>query len=160
MVKQKELAPVKKCIKSNQLVDEFTEVRESKIAGLGLFAKKLIPKGTYWFDHNHDDVLMISKKQYMTLIQSHDSPLSNGFIQAIKTYTYYEKIYDALVFCVDNARFVNHSTNPNSGADEFDSPLKSIALRDIQEGEEITENYLSYDLCPWAASCEDFLKYK
>jgi SET domain-containing protein len=160
MVETVEVALPTGCIKSNPLLDELTEVRESKIAGLGLFAKKFIPKGTCWFERHPDEVLMITKFQYHALLQSQESPLSKGFIQAIKTYTYYEKKYDALIFCVDNARFVNHSLNPNSGADSTLSSLKSVALRDIYPGEEITENYLSYDLCPWAESCDDFLKYQ
>ena len=29
-------------------IEEYAEVKKSKIHGLGLFAKKLIPKGTIW----------------------------------------------------------------------------------------------------------------
>ena len=159
MAKKKENLTNSSCTAANQLVNEWTEVRPSKIAGLGLFAKKFMPKGTCWFQSKPEDQILITKQQYLTLLQSNDSPLTAGFLKAIKTYSYYEKHQDALVFCIDNARYVNHSTDPNSGGDEIDSPLKSVALRDIQEGEEITENYLTYDPCPWAASCEDFLKY-
>jgi SET domain-containing protein len=158
MVESIELAIANDCLKINPRLNELTEVRESKISGLGLFAKTFIPKGTAWFECEPHQVLMISKYQYQALCQSHDSPLSKGFIDAIKTYTYYEAKFDALIFCVDNARFVNHSFTPNSGADGPRSSLKSVALRDIYPGEEITENYLSYDQCPWADSCEDFLK--
>jgi len=40
-------------------------------------------------------------------------------------------------FC-DDARFINHSFDPNTGPSPFG---ETIALRDIRAGEEITENY-------------------
>ena len=147
-----------KGLKGKQLLDELTEVRESKIGGLGLFAKKDIPKGTCWYDYDPKDVMLISQSQYNALIQSKKSPVSEGLIQAIQTYAYYEENLDSIVFCLDNGRFVNHSYNPNSGEDELRSSLRSVALRDIHKDEEITENYLSYGLCRWAITCADFLK--
>ena len=51
----------------------------------------------------------------------------------------------------DHACFINHSDTPNTGAPECaTSPVTTVALRDIQAGEEITCNYWSYDAdTPW-----------
>ena len=45
-----------------------------------------------------------------------------------------------MIFCLDNSKFVNHSVDPNSGTDE-EHELNAITIRDIQPGEEITEDY-------------------
>lgn len=130
-------------------IDEYTEVRHSKIHGLGLFAKKLIPKGTIWWHARPQDVLIITKDQFFTLETSLKASSMNGYIDTLLTYSYYERNLDALIFCLDNSRFVNHSNNANSGASEDENGLCAMALRDIQPGEEITEDYSKYTLCRW-----------
>lgn len=130
-------------------IDEYTEVRHSKIHGLGLFAKKLIPKGTIWWHARPQDVLIIAKDQFFTLETSLKTSSMNGYIDTLLTYSYYERNLDALIFCLDNSRFVNHSNNANSGASEDENGLCAMALRDIQSGEEITEDYSKYTLCRW-----------
>lgn len=130
-------------------IDEYAEVNPSKIHGLGLFAKKLIQKGTIWWHARPQDVLIITKKQFLTLDNSHKSSLMKEYIQTLLTYSYYERNLDALIFCLDNSRFVNHSKNANSGASEDENGFCAVALRDIQLGEEITEDYSKYTLCSW-----------
>lgn len=41
----------------------------------------------------------------------------------------------------DDAKYTNHSNNPNSYVNEL---CQSIAMRDIEIGEEICENYRTY----------------
>lgn len=67
----------------------------------------------------------------------------------ILIYSYYEREFDALIFCLDNSRYVNHSINLNSGAPEDESAFCSVAQRDINVGEEITEDYSKYTICNW-----------
>lgn len=43
----------------------------------------------------------------------------------------------------DNAKFINHSETPNTGLDAYGS---TIALKEIQAGDELTENY--YETVP------------
>jgi SET domain-containing protein len=50
---------------------------------------------------------------------------------------------------MDNSRYVNHSFNANSGASEDQNGFCSVAQRDIEPGEEITENYSKYSVCTW-----------
>lgn len=130
-------------------IDEYAEVLPSKIHGLGLFAKKLIQKGTIWWHARPQDVLIITKNQFLTLDNSHKSSLINDYIQILLTYSYYERNLDALIFCLDNSRFVNHSNNANSGASEDENGFCAVTLRNIQSGEEITEDYSKYTLCIW-----------
>ena len=130
-------------------IEEYTEVRPSKIHGMGLYAKKLIPKGTKWWHARPQDVLIITKEQFLNLDNSLKSSLMDNFMKILLTYSYYERELDALIFCLDNSKFVNHSTNANSGASEDENGFCAIAQRDIQPGEEITEDYSKYTLCSW-----------
>jgi SET domain-containing protein len=130
-------------------IEEYAEVQPSNIHGLGLFAKKRIPKGTTWWHARPQDVLIITKNQFLTLEASQKTPIMNNYMQTLLTYSYYERDLDALIFCLDNSRFVNHSFNANSGASEDENGFCAVAQRDIQSGEEITENYSKYTLCSW-----------
>jgi len=130
-------------------IEEYTEVGSSKIHGLGLFAKKIIPKGTIWWHARPQDVLIITKEQFLNLEASHKSLKIKDYIDVLLTYSYYERDLDALIFCLDNSRFVNHSFNANSGASEDENGFCAVALKDIQPGEELTEDYSKYTLCSW-----------
>lgn len=139
----------------NNPINEYTEVKTSKIHGFGLFAKKLIPKGTIWWHARPKDVLIITKKQFLTLDKSQKTTPVNNFIQVLLTYSYYDEVFDVLVFCLDNSKYVNHSLNPNSGTIDEHS-INAIASRDIQPGEEITENYSRYVMCDWLRKYRKF----
>ena len=65
--------------------------------------------------------MILSKDQFLTLDSSVKSPLMENYLTILLIYSYYERDIDALVFCLDNSKFVNHSTNPNSGPPEDDS---------------------------------------
>jgi SET domain-containing protein len=130
-------------------IQEYAEVRPSQIHGLGLFAKKFIQKGTTWWHARPQDVLIITKKQFLTIESSHKSPLLNSFLRILLTYSYYEKDTDTLIYCLDNSRYVNHSFDANSGNSKEEHGFCSIADKDIQPGEEITEDYTTYKSCAW-----------
>lgn len=136
----------------------LTEVRESHIHGLGLFARVAIPKGTVWWHGRREDVLLLARQQYATLARSERSTLIEQTIETILMYSYYAGESDALILCLDNTRFVNHSLAANSGAPPSADPLCSVALRDIAAGEEIVENYLDYPRCPWADLRWEFVR--
>ena len=139
-------------------LSEFTEVQPSPISGLGLFAKVDIPAGTIWWNARHEDVLIIDKNQFEVMTCSAESPLMQNMIECILTYSYYARDIDGLVFCLDDARYCNHSSTPNSGGDDPTMPqFASMAITDISAGEEILEDYTRYDQCPWAKTCEKFL---
>jgi len=135
--------------KSKNPIDEYTEVRPSKIHGLGLFAKKLIPKGTIWWHARPQDVLIIKKEQFLTLDSSCKSSTMEKHMKSLLTYSYYERNLDSLIFCLDDSRYVNHSFDANSGASEDENGFCSVAQKDIPPGEEITEDYSRYTICKW-----------
>lgn len=130
---------------------DLTEVKQSTIHGLGLFAKQRIPKGSIWWKGiEGDNIILMNEAQYQSLHHSADNSLKASFWSAFSTYSYYSEQMDCLILCLDNARYVNHSDFPNAGQMENGDPLVSIALRDIEAGEEIFESYDEYDKCPWA----------
>ena len=114
-----------------------TELRESRIHGIGLFAAQQIKKGTpVW--------------RFSSLI---DLRLEHGIIQRlalparsqIDSYVYLDNRTHELILCGDDARFFNHSPIPNVIDDPSD-PHLCIAARDIEFGEELTQDYRSFDL--------------
>ena len=136
-------------------ITEYTEVRSSKIHGLGLFAKKLIPKGTVWWHARPQDVSIMTKQQFLNLDASQKTPLITNFLESFLTYAYYDEILDVLIFCLGDAKFVNHSRNANSGTIE-EHALNAISRRDIQPGEEITEDYTTYVISPWLEKYREY----
>jgi SET domain-containing protein len=136
-------------------IEEYAEVRSSAIHGLGLFAKKLIPKGTVWWHAREKDALVITKDQFLILDDPPKTPLITNFIESLLTYAYYDEILDALIFCLDDSKYVNHSFDPNTGTIE-EHALNAIARRDIQPGEEIVEDYTAYASCEWLQKYKEF----
>jgi len=130
-------------------IEEFTEVKPSKIHGLGLFAKKLIPKGTIWWHAREKDVLIINEEQFRIFDLSIKSAQMESFMKILLTFSYYERDSNVLIFCLDNSRYVNHSLDANSGESEDENGFCSVAHQTIQIGEELTEDYSKYTPCSW-----------
>lgn len=107
-----------------------TRINVSPIHGIGLFAAAPISKGTtIWEFTPHFDVVF-TPKQLETL-----HPCAR---ELVEKYSYFDESFNALVLCGDDARFMNHSPTPNTD----DGPsLRTVAKRDIAEGEELTCNY-------------------
>jgi SET domain-containing protein len=139
----------------NNPIEHYAEVRKSHIHGLGLFAKKLIPKGTVWWHARKQDALIISKTQFSMLDNPPKTPMITNFIESLLTYAYYDEILDALIFCLDDSKYVNHSFNPNTGTIE-EHALNAISRKDIHPGEEITEDYSAYASCEWLQKYKEF----
>lgn len=112
-----------------------TKVAPSTIEGLGLFADQFIPKGTHiWryeptFDHAFS-------QDYIDNLDE----LGRDFM---RRYAYKSPYLNKYVLCGDDARFYNHSDEPNTGEVAVDGEVetRAIALRDIQLGEELTIDY-------------------
>jgi len=137
-------------------ISKFAEVKPSAIHGFGLYAKIFIPKGTIWWHARPQDVLIISKKQFQIISTSYKNEILESSFKALLTYSYYERDLGTLIFCLDDSKFVNHSFNANSGASEDENGFCSVALRDIQPGEEITEDYSKYTFCEWLQEYRDY----
>ena len=111
-----------------------TFLDKSKISGMGSMAGEFISKGTViWkFQENFD--VKIDDLQFKQLPK-----LAKEFVLH---FGYYSKKEGGYILCMDNAKYTNHSKNPNM---KMVDEIYSIATRDIMEGEEITEDYFYFD---------------
>lgn len=118
-----------------------TKIGKSKVEGLGLFADQFIPKGTVtWkFDPRFDIYFDPSEVEKMSVLQK----------DLILHCAYLSKKSGKYVYSIDNTRFTNHSSDPAVAEDETlsedDEEICTVALRDIQIGEEITIDYRAID---------------
>jgi len=117
-----------------------TKIGPSPIHGTGLFAAEFIPKGTHtWrFDKSVDE--SFSSQEVERLPEPKRSEILGLHFAYISKHT------GRYINCGDNARYVNHSNTPNvatyfKGEGRRDEDEQAIALRDIQPGEEITNDY-------------------
>ena len=110
-----------------------TELRPSKIHGLGVFAAELIPTGTVvWrFQPNFD--FRVSEELVSAL----------PAVARDRLLHYSAKWGGGYVISADDARFLNHSEDANLKT--YEDPDCDIAIRDIQIGEELTEDYREFD---------------
>lgn len=129
-----------------------TEVRPSSIEGLGLFAAEKISRGeTVWrFDPRFDIAFPPSDIEQMAQLQK----------ELLMRYAYLSTDTGVYIFCIDDARFMNHSSTSNN-LDTVPFPgeaeTRAVANRDIEAGEELTVNYKTFDQND-ATSQEDYLK--
>ena len=116
-----------------------TRVAPSAIHGMGLFAVDAIPVGTpIWrfvpgFDRE------FSSEQFAALppeAQAH-----------LRWFAFMDKATGCWVLSGDHACFMNHSPDPNTGAQPGATvPVTTVALRDIAAGDELTCNYRDFDV--------------
>jgi SET domain-containing protein len=114
-----------------------TFLSTSSIHGMGLFAAENIRKGSLIWQYHPNTTQVFWKRQF--LAKCFSMPLSASLEFVNYSYVKEGNIY----YLNDNLKFINHAPNPNV---EFNSYKSRVALRDIEKGEELTENYLSsYD---------------
>jgi hypothetical protein len=111
------------------MIHPHTEIRFiNDVVGYGVVATKLIPKGTItWVQ---DDLDRIYSAQEADLL----SPLMKMHLE---TYCFTNS-KGLKVLCWDHAKYVNHSFNPSCFTTAYDF---EIAIRDIQPGEQLTDDY-------------------
>jgi uncharacterized protein len=102
--------------------------RESAIHGTGGFAKADIPAGTWVVEYSGE---RITKDESLSRCEA-----GNEFIFALND----EWDLDGSVSW-NQARFLNHSCEPNCEAERIGERIWIIARRDIRAGEELTFNY-------------------
>nr|MDO8111049.1 SET domain-containing protein [Candidatus Sigynarchaeota archaeon] len=114
------------------LVDTY--VAASPIEGLGVFAAVDIPKGAriWQFDQGFDIVLY---KQQLGRMAPWQASFFKRYCFMFKGRYYY---------CVDNARFMNHSSSSNT----YETDDATCAAMDIKAGEEITCDYGDMGVTP------------
>lgn len=110
-----------------------TIIKPSPVAGIGLFATEFIPKGSIVWTYKKKLDALFTKAEVSTF-----SPPSQ---EQFYNYAYFDKVYGKYLLCGDDGRFFNHSLIPN--CDDSEEGV-TIALRDIQPGEELTVDYTTF----------------
>ena len=116
------------------MIDAFLSV--SKIHGIGLFAGREIKSGEVVWEFNKLLDLKFSEEEFDRL------PLSAK--RQFLHYCYHSKDHN-YILCFDDARFLNHSDNPNLLTDDT-AEGAVFAIKDIHKGEELTTNYNKFDV--------------
>lgn len=111
-----------------------TKLDKSNIEGIGLFTDEEIIKGTkLWQFEPSLDLLLLKEEVEL---------LSDASREQFYRYAYLDKERQKYLLCGDDARFWNHSINPN--CDETIDNDSTFASRDIKRGEELTINYSEF----------------
>jgi uncharacterized protein len=116
-----------------------TELRESTIHGVGVFAVEPIKAGALvWIEHLGFDIAHPLSEVSKLPSEAREALLKYGHVEG-----------NMLFLCADNARNMNHSDNPTVIVTEDGD----FAARDIAAGEELTEDYRMYE----RGACNEFL---
>lgn len=107
----------------------YARVGKSAIHGLGLIAGQYIPAGTTIWRFTPSFDVEIPEEVMERL-----SPAAR---EQVRYYACYDAATRRFVLSSDDDRFMNHAEQPNTRSQD-DS---TIAIRDIEEGEEITCDY-------------------
>lgn len=111
------------------MIHPSTEVRFiNRMKGYGLFATQFIPRGT---------VLWVKDRLDREISEEELPQYDRMLRETIINYSYRNN-RGHYIFCWDNARYMNHDSNPNSCITPYELEL---AVRDIHKGEELVNHY-------------------
>ncbi|WP_027420360.1 SET domain-containing protein [Crocinitomix catalasitica] len=111
------------------MIHPKTEIKFiNDIVGYGVVATELIPAGT---------ITWVLDKLDREFTPDQVANLEPIYQEIIDTYTFRNNLGN-YVLCWDTGRFVNHSFNSNCLTTAYDF---EIAIRDIQPGEQLTDDY-------------------
>lgn len=110
---------------------DLLRVGRSRIQGKGVFAKRKIPRGTRIVEYLGE---RISTGQL--LIDMANGERTHTYVFAVSPMTVIDGARGG-----SDARFINHSCEPNCEAYVFDDRVYIYAMRDITRGEELTFDY-------------------
>jgi hypothetical protein len=124
------------------MIHPATVVRwTSKEVGRGVYATSHIPLGTIVYAWDPLEIEIPPDDPRLAMPE---------LAESIERYSYVDSRGHRIVSW-DNAKYVNHSCRPNSMSTGYGF---EIAIRDIQKGEEITDEYGLFNLpAPVAVSC-------
>lgn len=124
------------------------EVRESPGKGKGLFATAFIKKGTLVWKHYEEhnvryDASAASAKKYRAVLKELEESKGRDAAVAYVEHTYRWPNDGIVVYEFDDGRYTNHSEDENFGVNRQLDPRgdNCYALRDIQAGDELVQNY-------------------
>lgn len=120
------------------------EIKTSPIHGAGMFTKQAIKKGEL--------IAKASPDLDVDILSSVFEHLKDREKQELLYWGFYDEPRGLYHCDFDNTKFINHSKDANITQDENYLDMYLIAARDIEKGEELTQNYLEFE------SEEDLLK--
>lgn len=110
---------------------DFINVEKSTVHGQGVFAKRNIPKGSRIIEYKGERV---QKKD-----------LINDMVEGLTSLIYVMNLSETVAIDGERngneARFINHSCEPNCTVYYFNETPFIYALREIQQGEELNFDY-------------------
>ena len=116
-----------------------TTLGPSPIHGIGLFADQWVPQGTHIWEFTPGFDVKLSA----AFVANAPEPLKSW----LATHTYLSCISHTYILCSDDARFFHHADHPNTVSREVagEEEVVTVATRDIQPGEELTDDYRTCD---------------
>jgi SET domain-containing protein len=115
-----------------------TYLDTSRIHGIGLFAAERIPEGTV--------IWRLAPAVDLVFDEDVLDALSPAARDQLRKYSYTDVVLRRRVLCCDDARFFNHSDAPNCLDHPSADGGTTVAMRDIEAGEELTCDYRAFDL--------------
>jgi uncharacterized protein len=112
---------------------DLVEVRRSNVHGLGVFATRRIAKGTRIIEYLGERV---SHEEADRRYEEKDANDSHTFLFIVDSKTVIDAGADG-----NDARFINHSCNPNCESTVEQRRVYIEAIRDIEPGAELTYDY-------------------
>src|SRR5688572_32498514 len=101
-----------------------TRVAQSAISGLGLFADETIPQGTVIWKFTPPIDVRLTDEEYEAFKAQYPT-------QNLEKYIYRSRISKQHILCGDDARFINHSPDPNTIDTQEGEEGLTIAIREI-----------------------------
>ncbi|OMI08485.1 SET domain-containing protein-lysine N-methyltransferase [Bradyrhizobium brasilense] len=114
-----------------------TILKPDRFGGIGLFSATFLPKGTLVWIHNPIVDIAVTPQQYEALPPTFQALLDKH------AYPRDRDVDDGVVeYNADNARFMNHSSQPNTYQEDH---CRIFTARNVQPDEELTCDYSSFD---------------
>jgi SET domain-containing protein len=118
------------------------EIKKSEISNIGIFTKVAIKKGDKVSKLEPNERIYYTIDQVKIIENSYDN---EARIKDLLTYGWYDEKIDKYIYALDDDRCINHSDNPNLEETMIDDELYQVALRDIEVGEELTNDYGTFE---------------
>jgi SET domain-containing protein len=123
--------------------NEYVEILTSEIHNRGVFAKKDIPKGTKIIEYVGNK---ITKEEGQRIFdECFEKSLKEETCGSVYLFELDDEYDIDGNVSWNDAKFINHSCEPNCESDIIDGKIWVIASRDIKKGEELCYDYY-YDL--------------
>lgn len=113
------------------------KLKTSNLHGVGLFSDQYIAKG--------DAIYTASPLLDIDLTQEQFNSLDEKEKDEIQWWGFFDKPRNRWHVDFDVSKFINHSYNPTVTQDPNHNEAYLVATRDIQKGEELTQNYLEFE---------------